>query len=382
MLQFSVSQQINETPYTFKSTGIRVYSFEESLFHVYHYWRESVDDFVSEEMITWVSELGHSFLSSKIKELASEENFTRQILNFLQLVNYFSKDEIAQLEATLREWELRREWEKLKERADYLVQKGEPIKALPLFKRALQFEENAALLNNLAVAYMQLSLPKEAIRHLTRARTLEPANVQILLHYVEASILGRQFENAKNILAKATEMAPTCADIPFLQGLMSFKQKRYSQALAYYDEAIKLEPTVPYYIYKKVDVHKAMRQYEKALESLAAVSDKNGDYYVKEAEIHAMAGDVPAALRSMRRATTSDTTDANLWAKLAEYYRNDYDWRRAEQAIAHAISLSPDNDTVRLESARIKKGLGRTKDYQTELTGILKSFKERYRAEI
>ena len=381
MLQLCVSQQINEIPFAFKSTGIRVYSFEEAVYHVFHYWRESVDDFLSEGMITWVSELGLSYIASKMKDLARAGDFTARLLGFLQLIEYISAEEISGLKSTLVAWELRREWEKLKERADNLIQRGEPARALPLYKRALGYEENAALLNNTAVVCMQLSAPKEAANYLTRARELEPQNLNILLHYIEAAILSRQYDAAEAALAKAQADAPNHADIPFLHGLLAYEQKNYVKALAYYENAVQLNPDVPYYVYKMADVHMAMRQFSKALEVLQTIQNKDAAYYVKEAEIHAAAGDVPASLKCMRRATVAPdgAANANLWGKLAEYYRRDYDWRRAEKAISHALNLAPDNDMVRLESARIKKGLGRTRDYQAELADILKSFKTRYR---
>lgn len=382
MLQFCVSQQHNETPFAFKSTGIRVYSFEEALYHVFHYWRESVDDVLSEGMIAWVSDIGLSFIASKMKDIATEENFTKRVLGFLQIIDYFNAGELNALRFALQAWELRYEWEKLKERADHLVGRGEPFKALPLYKRALQLEENAELLNNTGVVCMQLSAAKEAVSYLTRAHALEPDNIHVLLHYAEAAILNRQYENAQHALTKAEVLAPGCADIPFLYGLMAYEQKKYAQALSHYEDAVKLDPAEPYYVYKMADLHKVMRQFDNALNILESVADKNAAYYVKEAEIHAAAGDVPASLRCMRKATSvGGAGDANLWAKLAEYYRQDYDWRRAEKAIDHARGLARDNDRVRLESARIKKGLGRTRDYQAELKDIIKSFKERYRTD-
>jgi len=378
MLRLSVSQQYNDSNYfTFKSTGVRVYSFEEALYHVYHFWRESLDDFLCDEIITWVSELGLSFIASKMKELTKEKHL--QILDFLGLVDYFSAQELDTLKQTLQKWELRNEWEKLKERADFLVSRGEPIKALPLYKRALKYEENAALLNNIAIACMQLSAPKVAVSYLARAKTIEPDNQDILLHYVEAAILNHQYENAEAVLLTL----PDSADVLFLRGLMAFEQKNYVKALSFYEKAAEANPKLPYYKYKAADVlGLRLRQFDKALQTLQTIDVKDAPYYVKEAEIHSAAGDVPASLKCMRKATEAGENSATLWAKLAEYYRKDYDWRRAEKAITHAVTLAPDNDLVRLERARIKKGLGRTRDYQTELADLLKSFKTRYRGEV
>jgi thioredoxin-like negative regulator of GroEL len=51
----------------------------------------------------------------------------------------------------------------------------------------------------------------------------------------------------------------------------------------------------------------------------------------------------------------------------------------ADMAIARALAISPENERARLESARIKKALGKTRDYQGILNQILKGFKQSYR---
>ena len=382
MLQFCVSQQLNNTPFMFRSTGIRVYSLEEVMHHVFHYWRESMDDFLSDKMITWMSELGLSFIVGKMQKIADEKQFTTRMLSFLQLIEYFDQSEIDELQAELEAWERQCEWEKLKERADYFIQRGEPSKALPFYKRAIQLEENAVLLNNIGVMYMQLSAPEDALHYLTRAHALEPDNFDVMLHYIEAAILSGQYESAARELEKVKSLVPDSADIPFFYGLIAHRQEDYTQALTHYEDAIKIDPAIPHYTYKLAEVYKETRQFQKALRTLSKVQDKDASYYVKEAEIHAAAGDVPASLRCMRNATDADGAhNANLWAKLAEYYRRDYDWRRAEKAISHALELAADNDSVRLENARVKKGLGRTREYQADMAEILKDFKERYRAD-
>ena len=384
MFQLCVSQQLTQevSPFSFKATGIRVYSFEEVYYHVYHYWKESVDDFLSDAMITWVSELGHSYLAAKMKELTKTEPFTERILDFLRLIDYFNNEELENLQEKLIAWEERREWEKLKERADHLISRGEPAKALALYKRALQYDENPILLNNMGVAYMQLSQPKEALRRLTRALTLDTKNTDILLHYIEAAILSKNYDNATAALKKAEATMPSNSDIPFFYGLMAYYKKDYTLALKHFSAATEINPQIPHYVYKIADVHKAIRQYDKALSTLNQVTQKDSTYYAKQAELYASAGDIPAAIRSMQNAVKPETADANLWARLAGYYRQDYDPKRAEESIKKAINLAPDNDLVLLENARIKKGLGRTREYQAALNDVLKGFKDRYRAEL
>ena len=381
MLQFCVSQQVNTEKYfSFKVTGVRVYSFEEVLYHTYHYWQESADDLLSDEMVTWVGELGLSYLAARMKELTHIEAFMERMLSFLQLIDYFSKTEIATLKTSLQVWEERREWEKLKERADFYVRRGEPIKALPLYKRALTYEENPIILNNIGVVCMQLHNHADAMFYLTRAVELDKNNLSILLAYIEATILNKQYVHAKETLTLAEKSNPNCADILFMYGLIALEQEDYITALDYIEKAWLINKDIPMYSYKMVEIHTKTRQYNKALEKLEQVKKHDAEYYSTLSDVYAIMDDIPAAIKALNQALEIDeNSNSKLWVKLAKYYRLNYDLERAETAIATALHHAPDSSAARLENARIKKGRGRTRDYQTGLLDVLKGFKDRYR---
>ncbi|MCL2198028.1 MAG: tetratricopeptide repeat protein [Defluviitaleaceae bacterium] len=381
-IQLCLSQNINATPYTFK-TGVRVFTFEEAMYYVFYHWRESVDEFLGDKIISWVAEIGHSYLAAKMKELVKKDNFSAKVLGFLRLAEYFAEDELDGLKGELEKWELRREWEQLKERGDYFARKKECEKAIPLYRRALQYDDgNVTILNNLAVQYMQVGATAEALSCLTRALSLEPKNFSILLHYVEAAILNGSFDKAAKSIKKAYAHQPDNADISYLLGLMSFEKKDYPAALMHFEKAMEADKTVAYYVFKAVDIHLQMRQYEKALDTLQKITARDTAYYAKEAEIYHAWGDVTRAIRSMSGALAlTRDPEATQYARLASYHRQDYDMPMAEIAIKKALAISPENNIARLENARIKKGLGRTREYQTSLNEILKAFKENYRTD-
>ena len=382
MLQFALSQQLNTHPYAFVSTGIRVYSVEELLYHACHYWRESADELLSDDMIAWVMDVGHPYLATQMKELRKVKSFTQRMLNFLQLTPYFDTSEIAALTNDLKRWESRREWEQLKDRGDHFLMRNDPAKAVPLFRRALQYEENVPLLNNLAVAYMRLNANGEALRLLQRARAMEPNNTTLTLHYAEAATLTHQFDQAheaiKQIEASPAIDAPTSATIAYLQGLIAFEQNDYAQALSYFKTAQQQDSSVTLYPLRMADALLKMRQYDQALQILSNNPTHNEDFYTKQAEVHTASGNIPQAVRAIKQALQK-TNSATLWTRLAACYRRDYDFARADEAITKALSLDPDNQSARLENARIKKSMGRPREYQAGLTDILRTLKTRYR---
>ena len=380
MLQFCISQQTDAPPFAFKATGIRVYSFEEALYHVFHYWRESVDDLLSDAMLSWVSDLGLTYMAAKMKDLTKVDSFTERLIGFLRLVAYFDEEELAGLTQKLTRWETRREWEQLKERGDYFLTRNEPGKALPLYRRALLYDENVPLLNNLAVAFMRLSGYGEAVRYLKRARVLAPENTALMLHYAEALILNGQFDEGGEILEQAETNMAGVADTPYLHGLMAFERQEYPTALTFFEEALQHSSNVPLYAYKMADTYLKTRLFDKALHVLERVAVKDEAYYTKQAEVYAAYGNIPAAVRAIQQALSKEPT-VNLWVRLAAYYRRDYDLNNANVAITKALALDAENDMARLENARIKKGLGRTREYQAGLTDVLRGFKQRYRQE-
>jgi tetratricopeptide (TPR) repeat protein len=388
MFKPCVSQHINETPYPFKSTGIRVYSFEEALYHTYHYWKQSVDDFLSDELIAWVNDvLGLSYLAAKMKELKRVDSFNRRMLGFLRLTDYFNDVELKNLSRELTQWEMRLEWEKLKERADDLIHRGEPEKAVSLYRRALQYEENITILNNIGIAYMQLGEYTEAFGCLSRALVLDKAeSVTIMLHFAEAAAYCGYYDKAEQALTAVVAAAPVsnqsiiAADIAYIHGVIAAGRGQWHDAIECYERAItQSEGTVALYINKLADVYVFMRQFEKALATLERVAEKDIGYFIKQAELTAAAGNVSAAVKCMQKAVMLKDNDAALWTKLAMYRRLDYDLTMADAAIGKALSVAPENERARMESARIKKALGRTREYQAILNKILKGFRQRYR---
>jgi len=369
MLQLCISQSVSTTPYTFKGTGIRVYTLEEALYHTYHYWRESVEEFLCDEIMTWVSDLGHYHLLSRLTEIKTQDPLSRRMLAFLSIIEYFNPAELAKLKSELTLWEHRLEWEKLKDRADHLVSQGEPIKALPLYRRALMYEQNAALLNNIAIANMKLANFKEAVVLLEKARKLQPNNMNITLHYIEAAILSEDYESAKATLDEVESQDTKLSldtKVLSLRGLLAYHQKNYTTALDYFTKAGDTNMIS--------DTYQQMRQYDDALAALGP-SDHS-----QKAEIYASYGQhhIPQAISHLKQAIAqAPPGDALLWTKLAKYYRKNHDWQRANEAISHALPTR--NPIILLENARIKKGLGRMRDYQAGLSNVLLALKERYR---
>ena len=385
-LLLCMSQQENKHPYRFAGTGIQVYTFEEALYHVYHHWKQSVDDVCAPAMMSWASDtLGLAFIASAMKDISRIEQFSKRMLAFLKIIKYFDDHDLAAISPELERWEKRLEWETYKERADDLVSRGEPNKAITLYRRALQFDENIRILNNLSVAYMQIEAYEDACRFLKRAIELDdrPDNWQLHLHYAEALISANYLDEAANTINYAEANAPekAKADILFLRGDLLLKSGKSSEAALLFEQAIAIEPE-ELFVFRLADVFAGKRQYEKALEVLKQYipnAESSLTCLTKMAELHIFADNLPHAISAIKKAINIRPGFAELWVRLARYHRLNYDLEKADEAIQHALSLDAGNERAKLESARIQKNMGRTKDYQQILKGMLAELKGRYR---
>jgi tetratricopeptide (TPR) repeat protein len=378
-LLLCVSQAEAGPGFRFKMTGLSVYSFEEALYHCYHYWQQSIDEIASEEFSAWVGEgLGLTYLAAKIKRLAKADGLTERVTSFLTLTDYFSGPDISALRAEIEAWESRLEWERLKDRGDYLMGQDDPGWAALYYKKALAFSENAPLLNNLAVASLRMSRYADAQAYLEQAVALAPENLRLYLNLAEAAIFARDFDKALWALGRVEEADPGNPDIQYLYGELNFATGNTRYSIEYFERAIRHTPD-PHYIYRLTDVYVKLRQYSRALETLDRAAQKGRDWQLKQAEVHVMSNHVPAAIRCVERALVNHHEDLTLWVRLAAYHRLDYDLDRAHSAIVKALSLGPENDAARLESARIKKAMGRTKEYRQVLRQILTGMKKKYR---
>lgn len=380
-LLLCISQEDAQRPYTFKVTNINVYSLEEALYHCYYYFRQSIDDFSSEEFISWVkNELGQSFLASKIKELSKIKDIDDRLLGFFSISDYFDKTQIDEIKDKISEWGNSLEWEHLKERADYCMENNEPKKALIFYKQALVHEKNPELLNNLAVALMQTYNFNEAVNFLEQAREQASKNFQILLNLIEATIYSHKFEKAFILLKEAEKINRNHPDIFYLFGELNFEVGNFNHAIEYFNKAVFMKQETHYYI-RMANTYLKLRKFENAMKVLELVPKDEKLVFIKKAEIFEKQNNIPASIKCIENALTVEPNDVQLWIKLAMYNRNNYDTDSAFNAINKALTISPSNESAKIELARIRKAQGKTKEYQAVLHDILQGLKESYRDE-
>ncbi len=155
----------NVKPYKFEATNISVYSFEQALYHCYHYWKESWDEvFIKDNFNIWVrDELNLSYIASEIKKMKSIRSLPDRIIAFLSIIYYFDQDELDKLKKEIKDWQTQSQSEKLKEKGDSLIAIGSFEKAIIAYNAVLTYDKkNYVVMNNIGVGYMNLEKYEKA----------------------------------------------------------------------------------------------------------------------------------------------------------------------------------------------------------------------------
>ncbi len=136
----------------------------------------------------------------------------------------------------------------------------------------------------------------------------------------------------------------------------------------------------PEYYYSLSKAYVKLRKYKEALDVLENIKEKDADFYINQANIHAVFTDYGAAVKSLEKAIVFGNKDnCEHWVLLAKYHRHNYELTKASGAITKALNLDKNNKRALLEHAKIKKAQGKTRDYQLVLGDILSAFKKDYR---
>ena len=380
-----VSNKPAKAPYAFAVTGINVYSFEEALYHVYHNWRESSEDFTSSEFISWLeNDAGLYDLAEKTRRIAAMNSYTDSVITFLRLTDYFSDEDIESVKADISNWEREFEWENLKLRADFLLEQNIPERAVILYKRANELYNSPDLLNNTGIAFMKLYKFETAVSYFEAAIEFDYYNDNIMLNLAEAAVYAHDYDKAAEMLSMAERLRGNSPLISYLYGEMAFEKGNLIEAEERFLTAIDLagkheNAEAGWHIACRLaDVYVKRFAFEKALNALVEFKG-NKRFYVKHAEVAAASYKLPVAVNAMEQAIKLDNSDFSLYIYLAKYCRLSNDSLKARAAIEKAVSLAPDNPLVKLEYARISKMEGGLSNYLSTLHEILADFKQEYR---
>mgnify|MGYP000860395927 CR=1 FL=1 len=380
-LILSVSPEIVERPYYFYMTKVRVYSIEELYYHCYHYWKQSIDDFLMGKLEDWIRvELGLSHISGQIAKIKDEfPSITEQYIRFLGLIDYFYDFELESLKKELYKWENKAEWEKCKEKADYFMAQDKPEEAMKWYKKAIVFEENAKVYNNMGVASMNMGWYEDASYYFQKAYQKEPQNIPILLNLADVYILKENFKEAGKYLTQAAKLDDSKI-IWYYYGELYNSIGNKEKAIGSYLKAINKGDKFDSYI-KLARIYTKEEEFEKAQDYLEKIqpSLRNEVYWMEYSNLYEAWGKKDLALEAVQNSIARNKNYIYSWIALARFHRRNKNLEEAQKAINEALRIDAENEEAKIEEAKTQKEQGKEKEYRLSLKGLINKWIHRYR---
>lgn len=161
-----------KTPYFVEQAGLNLYSLEELAWFLYHNICLADRQMFDERLCQWIAkEIHYPELAKRIQNgIASGSNFQNLVLSVVGAVDMFNNQQLAELGERLKGLSALQEQERLKMRADELLDNRNEWAAIEEYRHILRMHQNnrlgmefyGAVWNNLGVCYARQFLFEEA----------------------------------------------------------------------------------------------------------------------------------------------------------------------------------------------------------------------------
>ena len=162
-----------KTPYFLEQAGLNMYSLEELAWFLYHNICLAEPQMFDDRLCRWLEEeIGSSELARRIRNgKESGTNFQNLVISVVGAVDLFTNQELAELGEQLKSLGTMQEQERLKLRADGLLNSRNEWAAAEEYRRILRMHQNtrlgvefyAAVWNNLGICYVRQFLFERAV---------------------------------------------------------------------------------------------------------------------------------------------------------------------------------------------------------------------------
>lgn len=159
-------------PYYIEEAGINIYSIEELCYYLYNNTYMISADFFSHELAEFISdELELPALGQRIRQkIDFKADLADMVMEILTSVAYYSHDECKSIEETIKALGSKSKSERMKARADMLLDRRRYISAANAYKDILNSTDEectadfiASIWNNLGIVYAKQFLFQDAV---------------------------------------------------------------------------------------------------------------------------------------------------------------------------------------------------------------------------
>ena len=172
-------------PLYIENAGINIYSIEELAYYLYNNVFMVEREFFDDKLLNFLSiQLNMKGLAGKVKHLVDKRGtFPELMLLVIKAAEYYSREELDELDDMLRLIGTKSITERLKVRADIYIKANKPAKAVKLYKEILSMQREkgitdsfyAKIYNNIGSIYAKKMEYSQAKEYYKKAYELYPA---------------------------------------------------------------------------------------------------------------------------------------------------------------------------------------------------------------
>lgn len=179
----------NTVPYYFSLSGIRVYSLEQLCYYIYHHVYTISEETFDDDLFYWIEKnLGEKALVKRLREAKKNQRTLKEMVRLILMsVDYYSKEEISQLQKIIEEIEMQNPVETRKVEADNYLRYGRPLEALAVYKKVdLMMDDSEEIVtkefrgnvyHNMGIAFARLANGEAALACFKKAYELNASDV-------------------------------------------------------------------------------------------------------------------------------------------------------------------------------------------------------------
>ncbi|NXN13313.1 TMTC3 protein, partial [Indicator maculatus] len=239
-------------------------------------------------------------------------------------------------------------------RGELLLKMNKPLKAKEAYLRALELDRtNADLWYNLAIVYIELKDPAEALKNFNRALELNPAHKLALFNsalLMQESGDARLRPEARQRLLHYVKEEPQDANGYFNLGMLAMDDKKDTEAEAWMKKAIKLQANFRSALFNLALLYS---QTAKELMALPVLEDLLR-YYPDHTKGLILKGDIlmnqkkdiVGAKRCFERILELDPNNVQGKHNLCVVYFEERDLIKAERCLVETLALAPHEEYI------------------------------------
>lgn len=167
------SGQLAEHPYKIAETGLLIYSAEELSYYIFNSFYLIDENFVSEELISFIElELKLPESAKRIRKARDERvSMAALLMTILREYHYYSEGELKEFQSRYESYRHQSAACRKARKADYLLENGHYLAAIQIYRQFLHARKDTSVsgdfymkvMQHMAVCYVWLGLMDEAL---------------------------------------------------------------------------------------------------------------------------------------------------------------------------------------------------------------------------